>query len=109
MAALKRLTPRLAQHRLDRNNASAIASGGAFYRDGSNAWFPFTGDSVSWRGYADTWPGQVELLIDGVSRGVFDLMATAPTSRAFSFTGLGAGPHVLHMRKYRGRTTFDAL
>ncbi len=38
----------------------AAASGGGFVHDGSNLWFPFTGESVTVQGLATNWAGQGE-------------------------------------------------
>ena len=89
------------------------ASGGAYGYTGINinstAWFPFTGDSVTWQAWASTSGDLAELRIDGVSRGAFDLYSLTAGPRAFSFTGLGSGPHVLEIRQYRRAVTVDAF
>ncbi|HLF26956.1 MAG TPA: PKD domain-containing protein [Anaerolineae bacterium] len=89
------------------------ASGGKFWRGGANAWFPFTGDSVTYQAVTiasgSVQAYQVEVLIDGESRGAFNVWSTAVQTRTFSFEGLGAGPHVLQVRSYRGEARVDAF
>ena len=89
------------------------ASGGAYGVTGINvnstAWFPFTGDSVTWQAWASTNADLAELRIDGVSRGAFNLYSLTAGPRAFSFTGLGSGAHVLEIRQYRRPVTVDAF
>jgi len=88
---------------------SDLANGGVFYKKGANAWFPFTADSVTVKMLASSPCDEVEILIDGVSRGNFDLHAYADAVRIFSFNNLGAGPHVLQVRAYRGEAWLDAF
>ena len=91
-------------------NAIANASGGA-HATSQNAtgaaWFAFSGDSVAWQfmnGFANA--GRAGVQIDGVDLGVFDLGApfagTTNFTRALSFGGLGAGPHVAMIWLTRG-------
>jgi uncharacterized membrane protein len=93
--------------------STAGASGGAYGFTGINidstAWFPFTGDSVTWQAWVSTSGDLAELRIDGVTRGTFDLYSLSAGPRAYSFTGLGAGPHVLELRQYRRPATVDAF
>src|SRR6056297_1032010 len=81
------------------------ASGGSFAvsgnGNGTTAWFPFSGDSVTWQGWTRFTRQDVELRINGVSKGLFDTYAIEEGPRAFSFDGLGSGPHVLEIRQYR--------
>ncbi|MDY7075403.1 MAG: hypothetical protein SXV54_00630, partial [Chloroflexota bacterium] len=96
---------------------NAAASGGTYYghsaNNPSNAWFPFTGSSVTYRAMAHSEAGQVEILIDGQSIGFFDLYHpnyhTSAVTRTLSFDDLGPGPHVLHVKSYRGQATVDAF
>ena len=87
----------------------AHASGGSYLWGGAHAWFPFTGEQVSYRTMQDPgWLGQVEVLVDGVSHGFFDLgRVYGPIT--YTFEGLGAGPHVLHVRAHQGRAALDAF
>lgn len=85
------------------------ASGGTYFHYGSNAWFPFTGDSVSVRLFPTYGEGQVHILIDGQSQGVFDLHSTNDISRTFAFNNLGDGPHVVQVQSYRDTATVDAF
>jgi hypothetical protein len=84
---------------------SPDASSGAYavtgLGNGTSAWFPFTGNSVTWQGWTRSSYQDVELRIDGVSLGLLDLYARAEGSREFSFGDLGPGPHVLELRQYR--------
>ncbi len=89
--------------------SNAAASGGTYIRSGSNVWFPFTGDSVTFRAFAYSSAGQVEILIDGRWQGRFNLYNATDSSRTFSFNNLGAGPHVLQVQAYRGTATVDAF
>ncbi len=88
---------------------SAAASGGSYYRFGYNAWFFFTGESVTYQALSANWAGQVNILIDGVSQGYFDLYSPTETTRSLSFGNLAPGPHVLQVRAYRGIVTVDAV
>jgi uncharacterized membrane protein/PKD repeat protein/uncharacterized protein YegL len=87
----------------------AAASGGQYIRSSGvvNAWFPFTGDSVSFQALAYSNGGLVKLFIDGEPQGIFDLYSAAVTTRAFSFDNLGPGAHVLQVSGYRGMATVD--
>lgn len=58
-------------------NQSA-ASGGSYLRDGSNAWFGFTGTSVSFDAIAESGAGTIQIFLDGVSQGFFDLNTSEP-------------------------------
>jgi RHS repeat-associated protein len=81
------------------------ASGGSFAvsgnANGTTAWFPFSGDSVTWQGWSRLTYQDVEVRINGVSQGLFDTYALDEGPRAFSFEDLGPGPHVLELRQYR--------
>jgi transglutaminase-like putative cysteine protease len=89
------------------------ASGGAYGYTGINidstVWFPFTGDSVTWQAWMSTSGDLADLRIDGVSRGAFNLYSLTAGPRAYSFTGLGSGPHMLEIRQYRRPATVDAF
>ncbi|MEM7798994.1 MAG: transglutaminase domain-containing protein, partial [Chloroflexota bacterium] len=90
-----------------RTNAAAI--NGTFLRDGFSAWFHFVGDSVSFDYLSDSSIGLMEIWIDGVNQGVFDLYNPTSLAGALSFDGLGSGPHVIQIRNYRGRATIDGF
>ena len=91
-------------------SAIANASGGAHATSPNTigaAWFAFSGDSVAWEflnGFTNA--GRAGIQIDGVDFGVFDLGApftgTSNFTRALSFGGLGAGPHVAMIWLTRG-------
>lgn len=89
------------------------ASGGGYTNDGTgnngSIWFPFTGDSVTYQAWAHRDAHEIEIKIDGVSQGFFDLYSEVPMSRTFSFDGLGAGAHMLELRSYRYDATLDAF
>jgi RHS repeat-associated protein len=88
------------------------ASGGAYAVSGvsATAWFPFSGDSVTWQGWTRFNRQDVEIRIDGISIGLEDLYGRDEGPRSYSFDGLGDGPHVLELRQYRNDTiTVDAF
>jgi len=92
----------------------ANASGGAYGYSDVNAdatvWFLFTGDSVTWQAFTRFSYADVELRLNGVSLGLFDLYGYEELPRGFSFNDLGLGPHVLEVRGYRSqRVTVDAF
>jgi len=89
----------------------ANASGGSYMRsNNAAAWFPFTGDSVTYQALANPNGGLTYLFIDGVYRATVDLYnPLVSVTRTFSFDGLGAGPHVLQVSNYRGSTAVDAF
>ncbi len=86
-------------------NLAADASGGAYavtgISNGTTAWFPFNGDSVTWQGRTRFSYQDVELRINGTSMGLLDLYASAEGPRSLSFDNLGPGPHMLELRQYR--------
>lgn len=87
--------------------ASVDASGGSFLLTGAaavgtTAWLHFTGESVTWQGWSRFNYKDVDVRINGVSVAVADLYAQTEGPRAFSFDGLGAGPHVLEISQVRG-------
>ncbi|NJO81963.1 MAG: hypothetical protein HC828_03680 [Blastochloris sp.] len=67
---------------------SSTASGGSYLRDGSNVWFPFTGTSVSFDAVTESWAGEIQVFVDGVSQGVFDLRSSSTGTRRISFGNL---------------------
>ena len=88
------------------------ASGGSYATAGdsnSTAWFPFSGDSITFQTWTRPNYHSIELRVDGVSLGQFEVYSLNPGPRAFSFAGFGDGPHVLEVRHYRGVTTVDAF
>jgi uncharacterized membrane protein len=89
---------------------NAGASGGGFAHSSSGtAWFPFTGDSVTLQSWTAGNYHSFEVKIDGVSQGYFNNYSYVSGPRAFSFDGLGDGPHVLEVRQYRGLATVDTF
>ncbi|MBP6471172.1 MAG: VCBS repeat-containing protein [Chloroflexi bacterium] len=91
----------------------AAASGGSYIRSAfqheSTIWFPFTGDSVTFLGLANINSDHVEISIDGVNRGQFNLYSRTPITRPISFNGLGSGPHLMQVRYNRAYLTADAF
>ncbi len=90
------------------------ASGGAFFfsrlNTDSTAWFPFTGDSVTWEAFTNLNYVDAELRLNGVSLGLFELYTYDSRPRAYSFNNLGPGPHVLEVRRYRNTwVSIDAM
>lgn len=91
------------------SQANALATAGTFLRDGSNAWFLFTGTSVSLDAIADSGGGTIQIFLNGVSQGFFSLSAPTLTPRTFSFANLSNTAHVLQVRAYRGRAMLDGF
>ncbi|HSN75257.1 MAG TPA: hypothetical protein VL334_09240, partial [Anaerolineae bacterium] len=92
----------------------ANASGGSYARDGlvsyASMWFPFSGDSVTYQAMARSDGDQFAIAkIDGQFVGYLNLYSSTITPRTFSFDGLGAGLHVLHIQRHRGELTVDAF
>ncbi len=89
---------------------NAGASGGSYAASGNGtAWFPFTGDSVTYQAWTRNSYHSVEVRIDGVSKGKLSTYSATEATRAFSFDGLGAGPHVMEIRQYRDDASLDAF
>lgn len=90
---------------------NAGASGGAYANSTANvtAWFPFTGDSVTYQGWTNLGYDRVEIRLNGVSQGKFDIYSYADGPRTYSFDNLGPGPHVMEIRQYRATVTLDAF
>jgi uncharacterized membrane protein len=80
-----------------------------YYSDNGRAWFPFTGDSVSYNYVANTNSGLVKIYLDEQCQGVFDLYGGTIQTQTLSFDGLGAGAHVLRLEQYRGRATLESF
>ncbi len=95
------------------DTASTAASGGSYMSDASTndatAWFAFTGDSISYVGYADGGAHRLGLSIDGVWRGNLNLYAPSGEQRVISFNDLGPGAHVIQVRHYSGPARVDAF
>ncbi|MEO6063312.1 MAG: FG-GAP-like repeat-containing protein, partial [Thermoflexales bacterium] len=93
---------------------STAAEGGAYGQSGlgsGTAWAAFAGDSVTFNylaGFNNA--GEMGIWIDGRFREWVDLAALAPMTRSLSYSGLGAGPHVLTAALHRGFfLSFDTL
>ncbi|CAG0927925.1 hypothetical protein TFLX_00702 [Thermoflexales bacterium] len=95
------------------DTSSASASGGSYMSDAAgndaSAWFAFTGDSISYVGYADSSAHRLGLSIDGAWRGYFNLYAPSGEQRVISFNNLGPGAHVIQVRHYSGPARVDAF
>ncbi len=95
------------------DTANAAASGGTYMSDASTtdatAWFAFTGDSISYIGFADGNTHRLEVWIDGVRRGNFNMYAPAGEQRVISFDNLGPGAHIIQVRHYSGPARVDAF
>jgi uncharacterized membrane protein len=93
--------------------AEPAASGGSYMSDGlgndSTAWFPFTGDSISFIGLANNQAASLELAVDGEILGKFNLFNAIPITRTYSFEGFGPGPHVLQVRHFNDKPNVDAF
>ncbi|NUM43153.1 MAG: hypothetical protein HUU38_00490 [Anaerolineales bacterium] len=92
---------------------NANASGGTYMTDdgnnGGSAWFPFTGDSVTFVGLAN-WDGfRAGVYVDGVWKDNLWLYNTEAVTRTISFEGLGTGPHVMRITNYYGEPSVDAF
>ena len=71
----------------------------AFTSSDTNAWFNFTGTDLTVLAYQDD-NTSLQVIIDGVDQGIFDLSPTAPFSpqpTALHFTGLGEGAHAVQV------------
>jgi hypothetical protein len=90
--------------------SNPAASGGSYMNALlATAWFPFTGDSVTFQALAFSSGGSVALSLDGTPVANLELYDNAPITRTLSLTGLGAGAHVLQVSTYRGNGTVDAF
>ncbi|MCA9979386.1 MAG: PKD domain-containing protein [Anaerolineales bacterium] len=93
--------------------AEPSASSGAYIRSAfqaqSTAWFPFTGDSVTFMALANNVSDRVSISIDGEFVDTFNLYSATPTQRPLSFDGLGEGPHMLEVRYQLGYINVDAF
>ena len=90
--------------------SNGAASGGTYVRDGaSTAWFFFTGDSVTYQAIAASNNGWAQVYLDGEYQTDLNLYSGTTVTRSLSFTGLGAGPHMLQVATYRGTSTIDAF
>ena len=93
------------------NVNDANASGGSYMRsNNATAWFPFTGDSITYQALAYSGGGKVKVYIDGLYQTTLNLYNPLTSiTRTLSFEGLGAGPHVMQVSVYRGSATVDAF
>ena len=92
---------------------SALASGGSYadtaFQGNPTAWYPFTGDSFTYRAIADSSAGVARLFVDGQPLGTLDLYSTDAVTHTFSYNGFGPGPHVLTLRHFLSDVTFDTF
>ena len=93
--------------------AEPDASGGAFafawQNRNATAWVAFTGDSLTYQGRTQADSQDIELRLNGVGLGRFDIYGYEQGPRNYSFDNLGPGPHVLEIRRYRSGVTLDAV
>ncbi len=86
------------------------ASGGEYLRsDNGTLWYPFEGDTFGIGTWKYRYAEQMELRVDGLSLGRFDLFDENGVRQAFSFDGFGPGLHMLEVRTYRGSATPDSF
>ncbi len=77
---------------------SGYSGGAARYADtvGSTAQFTFSGTAVTWVTYKGSYGGKAQILIDGTSKGTFDLYATsAQYQYKITFSGLANKTHTM--------------
>ena len=94
--------------------ADVNASGGSYAGEGllnqASMWFPFNGNSVTFQAMARSDGDQFAVAkIDGQFVGHLNLYNSTTVTRTFSFDGLGAGLHVLHIQRHRGELAVDAF
>jgi hypothetical protein len=89
---------------------TSINPPGQFLRTGTgNAWFPFTGDTVSFQSWAESGARKVRLWVDDTFKGTFDIGAAGSITPTWSFDGLGAGAHVLRVHGHHANATIGAF
>jgi len=91
--------------------SNSAASGGSYIStyQNDNAWFHFTGDSITYQPFMHENAGEAELYIDGEFKGFFDLYSATSITGSISFDGLGSGVHMMRVNSYRSHTTVDAF
>jgi uncharacterized membrane protein len=95
-------------------SAEPAASGGSYMHDGAvnnngSVWFPFEGDSASFVALADIDTHRLSVWVDGVWQGNVLIYNHTAISRTFSFSGFGAGAHVMRVNVYKGEPNIDAF
>ncbi|MCB0256271.1 MAG: hypothetical protein KDI55_21335, partial [Anaerolineae bacterium] len=89
---------------------TSISPPGQFLRTSAgNAWFPFTGDTVSLQAWAESGARQMQLYVDDSYKGTFDIEAAGTITPTWSFDGLGAGAHVLRVHGWQANATVAAF
>ena len=88
---------------------STAASEGTYIRGGSNAWFPFTGETVTFQALAYSSGGKAGVLVDGEFQGYVDLYSASPVTRTFSYGSFTPGPHVLQIQAHRSNASVDGF
>ncbi|MCA9936992.1 MAG: hypothetical protein KC415_23820, partial [Anaerolineales bacterium] len=84
------------------------AINGSYLRNSDGTvWFPFTGDSVSYRAFAYSGADNGRLYLDDQFIGTLDLFSSEDISRTFSFEGLGSGVHILRLEQHRNNLTLE--
>ena len=87
------------------------ASGGSYMTNNVNgsAWFPFTGDSVTFVAFANSQSNRLNIAIDGVWQTNYNIYNSTDITRTLSFDNLGPGPHVMQVRRYYNTAHVDAF
>ncbi|MCB9418991.1 MAG: hypothetical protein H6667_04265 [Ardenticatenaceae bacterium] len=87
---------------------SANAENGSYLRtNNGTAWFPFTGDSVSYKAFANSSADEARLYLDDQFIGTLDLFNSSDITRTFAFEGLGSRAHLLRLEQHRGYITIE--
>ncbi len=89
------------------NQNDPNASGGSYYRNGQTAWFPFTGDSITFQAMTHGSAEKMAIYLDDEFQRYLDLVDFTIHTQTLTFDGLAAGPHVLTVRAFRGQATMD--
>jgi uncharacterized membrane protein len=87
------------------------ASGGSYMTNNisGNAWFPFTGDSVTLIAFANYQANRVSIYIDGVWQVNPIIYNSTDITRTVSFDNLSPGPHVMQVRRYYNNAHVDGF
>ncbi len=82
------------------SNTGTFSSGGSAalaINTGARATFTFSGTSVKWIGYRDSWSGIANVYIDGNLKGQVDTYSASGQTQAvnYAITGLSSGSHTI--------------
>ncbi len=91
--------------------SDADASGGSYMTNNvsGNAWFPFTGDSVTFIAFANAQGNRVSVYIDGEWQANPKIYNSTDITRTISFDNLGPGPHILQVQRYYNNAHVDGF